>query len=116
MYNIPIDSYVCICIRKPHSNCSSDGIPKIIMTRHVLIDLRVLFNGWAYWTHYEKKMNMSIQDSDGGTCASSEDMTQDEFDEIFIDESCYATSITHARSGQSQLDDTMTTKMAKMGA
>ena len=52
------------------------------MSRHVLIALREAFNGWAYWTHYEKKMNMSIQDSDGGTCASSEDMTQDEFDEM----------------------------------
>ena len=70
-------------IRKPHSNCSSDGIPKIIMSRHVLIDLREAFNGWAYWTLYDKKMNMSIQVSDGSTSdASSEDMTQDKLDEM----------------------------------
>ena len=75
-------------IRKPHSNCSSDGIPKIIMSRHVLIALPEAFNGWAYWTHYEKKMNMSQDEkkmnmSDGSTSeASSWDMTQDELDEM----------------------------------
>ena len=75
-------------IRKPHSKCSSDGIPKIIMSRHVLIALPEAFNGWAYWTHYEKKMNMSQDEkkmnmSDGSTSeASSWDMTQDELDEM----------------------------------
>ena len=47
------------------------------MARHVVIDLSAMFNGWAYWTHYEKKMNMPIQDSDGGTCASSDGTDSD---------------------------------------
>ena len=46
------------------------------MSRHVLIDLREVFNGWAYWT-LEKKMNMSIQDSDGVTYASSDGTDSD---------------------------------------